>query len=871
MSNRKENESLIKFYKSIEKEIEDKKCTVYQIFNEDKKNKVERKEFTKKLISIGFDDKNEIDYIAKQFENKFDTSIINIDIIEYSLNSYKESKKREEIIKYEAEEKIKQINQLLYEKMNSNSDYLLLKVYEKIQNFMKKENKDIEYIKKWYKDSDKNNNGLLNYEDYSLCCDNIIPLSVNEKKTMFLNHKKHYMFSINNFIEKLNSFSLEEMRIFKEQYYIDNNPYLYEIKKFFKENNIVLRNIWAESLKGEITCDKEKFFALITSAMSKYSKTETDYIFDIITKGEENTINFKKFNYILTPHDEIDSLYIKTKFNKEKRNSKIDNQSNLTTSSVIDNIQKNNYSFYEIIDNNPSLYFIKNKIANANIKIKQLLNRHQQFIVYNFFYSLYHSLSESTLEKIKSEFKKEDINNTGRLPFDVINKVILNNKVSINHQNLNFLLHSLDNRTKTVFSYNEFIYKIKNIALIDQGKQKHIVNTAQLYYNDYLIELRNYVKAKNKPIENIISDSLKERYFITIEHFFSFCNSINYLCEHTEEYKYIFFLLCQYYNEAENDVDKFWIITKDNLYEFLSLTQITEKEFIRKGKMIKEEYIIKKWNKRYIKYGETIAPTFKAYYQRFVPIFEKIKHTLVTKKIKDLLHFFIKNSDESIDENGRIPSHIFVLILKLLSITSQTELQMLHDEFIDKETLCINLAQFFGAFYLFYPEKDLYFEEELEKLPNTKEVNAFYNKFISDDTVVFTNNYRSFTQKDIDTIKEICIYICEIIIKEKETTVKKYIKSFDTNRRNYITLREFKSVIEDDLEIDLESDKESMDKFFDFLCDNEKIDDEIIVRIPKVIQVLSEYSRGKEFNNVGKAILGEVLQRVIATSIKTTA
>ena len=95
----------------------------------------------------------------------------------------------------------------------------------------------------------------------------------------------------------------------------------------------------------------------------------------------------------------------------------------------------------------------------------------------------------------------------------------------INHQNLNFLLHSLDNRTKTVFSYNEFIYKIKNIALIDQGKQKHIVNTAQLYYNDYLIELRNYVKAKNKPIENIISDSLKERYFITIEHFFSFCNS----------------------------------------------------------------------------------------------------------------------------------------------------------------------------------------------------------------------------------------------------------------------------------------------------------------------------------------------------------
>ena len=136
---------------------------------------------------------------------------------------------------------------------------------------------------------------------------------------------------------------------------------------------------------------------------------------------------------------------------------------------------------------------------------------------------------------------------------------------------------------------------------------------------------------------------------------------------------------------------------------------------------------------------------------------------------------------------------------------------------------------------------------------------------------MFTNNYRSFTQKDIDTIKEICIYICEIIIKEKETTVKKYIKSFDTNRRNYITLREFKSVIEDDLEIDLESDKESMDKFFDFLCDNEKIDDEIIVRIPKVIQVLSEYSRGKEFNNVGKAILGEVLQRVIATSIKTTA
>ena len=397
MSNRKENESLIKFYKSIEKEIEDKKCTVYQIFNEDKKNKVERKEFTKKLISIGFDDKNEIDYIVKQFENKFDTSIINIDIIEYSLNSYKESKKREEIIKYEAEEKIKQINQLLYEKMNSNSDYLLLKVYEKIQNFMKKENKDIEYIKKRYKDSDKNNNGLLNYEDYSLCCDNIIPLSVNEKKTMFLNHKKHYMFSINNFIEKLNSFSLEEMRIFKEQYYIDNNPYLYEIKKFFKENNIVLRNIWAESLKGEITCDKEKFFALITSAMSKYSKTETDYIFDIITKGEENTINFKKFNYILTPHDEIDSLYIKTKFNKEKRNSKIDNQSNLTTSSVIDNIQKNNYSFYEIIDNNPSLYFIKNKIANANIKIKQLLNRHQQFIVYNFFYSIYHYFSESTL------------------------------------------------------------------------------------------------------------------------------------------------------------------------------------------------------------------------------------------------------------------------------------------------------------------------------------------------------------------------------------------------------------------------------------------------------------------------------------------
>ena len=116
---------------------------------------------------------------------------------------------------------------------------------------------------------------------------------------------------------------------------------------------------------------------------------------------------------------------------------------------------------------------------------------------------------------------------------------------------------------------------------------------------------------------------------------------------------------------------------------------------------------------------------------------------------------------------------------------------------------------------------------------NTSEINANY---------VFENKYRKFSQDDIDYISEIINAIIDIIIDELNDSFTNFFQKKDKNGNGYFFLDEFKKIIENDLQIDINGDKENFQIFFDFILSNNMVQNKYIIELKHLIHIFSYYN-----------------------------
>ena len=75
--------------------------------------------------------------------------------------------------------------------------------------------------------------------------------------------------------------------------------------------------------------------------------------------------------------------------------------------------------------------------------------------------------------------------------------------------------------------------------------------------------------------------------------------------------------------------------------------------------------------------------------------------------------------------------------------------------------------------------------------------------------------------------------IADIIIDELNDSITNFVNKKDRNNQGYITLNDFKDIMEHDLKIDYKSDIDNLQIFFDFITSNKMIEGEDIIETKK--------------------------------------
>ena len=152
----------------------------------------------------------------------------------------------------------------------------------------------------------------------------------------------------------------------------------------------------------------------------------------------------------------------------------------------------------------------------------------------------------------------------------------------------------------------------------------------------------------------------------------------------------------------------------------------------------------------------------------------------------------------------------------------------------------LKLVEFLSIYNIFVDDGEEN-EEKKEDEEKDKESNNIKEK-IDNTKYVHKNAHRKFTQDNIDYIEEISSGLADIIIEELHQSITNFFTKKDKNNQGYITLNEFKDILEHDLKIDYKSDIDNLQIFFDFVTSDKMIEGEDIIEIKKLIKVLTTYS-----------------------------
>ena len=141
-----------------------------------------------------------------------------------------------------------------------------------------------------------------------------------------------------------------------------------------------------------------------------------------------------------------------------------------------------------------------------------------------------------------------------------------------------------------------------------------------------------------------------------------------------------------------------------------------------------------------------------------------------------------------------------------------------------------------------------------------------HGRNVNKTDIVYENKFRKFSQQDIEQIKILSKIFADIINNEENEGVTGFFNKFDKDQKKFFTIEELRYIISEKLGVD--TNDETIDLFLDFVSEERLINNNIIIKIKKLISVIIGYAGTDEPISVGEKIVGNVQSTILSTAIQ---
>ena len=226
----------------------------------------------------------------------------------------------------EIKAKIESVEKEINDDLSFIPEYRIMKVYNKINEILIKDNKKFSVLKKKFLFKDKTLTGYLNLKDFYDILNNNLSLEKDELKILLcdpilINKINPNLYQYKPFLDKISNYDENEIIKMKREYNIEQNKYLTDLRNIIKLKNIDIKKIWNNTYKDNMKCTKDNFYLLFNEINSNYTyhHLEIEYIFDLICQKGEDSIKFEIFQKIMNKRvgEDLRVLYFK-KIQKDK-------------------------------------------------------------------------------------------------------------------------------------------------------------------------------------------------------------------------------------------------------------------------------------------------------------------------------------------------------------------------------------------------------------------------------------------------------------------------------------------------------------------------------------------------------------------------
>ena len=613
-------------------------------------------------------------------------------------------------------------------------EYKLLTIYSKLSKIIKQDERKYLILRNKFIFIDKTLTGYINLKDFYDILNNNLPLEKDELKLLLCdpalrNKINPNLYQYKPFFDLIRRFEENELLKMKQEYNIEQNPYIIKLKKEIKNKKIDLKKSWENSFKNGALCTKDNFYLLFVEMKldNNLHKLEIEYIFEIICKIGENNIKFEYFKDVMNKKSVPDIRIIYFKGLKEFKNRQLENKEKT------DNLLINYYP--NLLENNNNINSTENSNENTKylvIKGEEIINNEENSNIEerknteNFIVGNKSDEYLQNLEEVNSN-RKKDINSiTGTL--EISESLVIKAKPKINeNQQIN---EEENNKNKET---NNIIYKkyYPNVYDVDNNNNKEKCNSNKIYD-----EKLTKIEQKNI-INNKIKDSL---------------DKVNKLLEKHEEY-----IILRLYLSLKNQLI---LINEDILLKFSNkdpqcTKYLSLNDFISilktelKMNFDQEEFILL-LNSLRIQNNENTLFSYEEFINNINNETDKYKERLEAIKSLALINF-----------------NTYILELKKLIVNNNIDIDEIFNAF-SRDKINMNLNNFILLLqslrydlidmseykFLFniiskHAEKKNIFKKDLISLIHSETISE--EKFISDGKIVknFRENHKKFWYKFI--------------------------------------------------------------------------------------------------------------------------
>lgn len=494
-------------------------------------------------------------------------------------------------------------------------------------------------------------------------------------------------------------------------------------------------------------------------------------------------------------------------------------------------------------------------------------------------------------------FQKRDFRQDGFISELDFNMVFTEMRLDLTKEQRDLMIKSIKNRSQTHVCYVEFLQNVYSFNPIEFEK---LLKYCNQNYNDYICELRNFIKENNLNSIELWDGIIGKLDVIDYKTFENFLQNFNFNLSHEEEYKYLYSII----SSQDGSLDKNHFIDL-MIMDPPSIEKFRESFELRGN----NESKLNLWKFKISNYTESSAKLHREQYKSLSNFFNDIHDASLKKGIKDLVSHF---SNINVNTDGECDETEFINLISQLGVYKNANFFMVSDYFGNpKNKKLINLVKFFNAYYSFYyKEKDISSDKTADALnprnnstnannsnnnnpnfvidKNNHPTNSQNNFMMSDNNQNFNNKgnmnmnnnnnnnnvpnlnlntvnnknknninaknstnsnnssqfslalikpYRHLTSDEYLDVKDSINLLIDIILNEKYLNVADYFYSKDPKKNGYITLAEFHNLMRDDLQISMEGFEETLELIYSYLVDEQKSS---IIRLERIITIFKE-------------------------------